>query len=253
MARKRSRGLSVFSNDFASSQFYLAHRFELYAFDWRICAVVGSMSESVQKTNYLISPIWAFLLWASLIVGVVFIAVAGVPYLIPGSDSISGFAGREPWIIAHIVAGSIALILGPFQIWLGTTRKAMAYHRTLGYGYLVSVLISSSAAFYLAVTTKNGWMFGMGLFGLGVAWVLSTGLAFAAVLKHEFDQHQEWMIRSYVVTLGFVFFRVFLVASSVLEIGMIGERLVVASWICWAFPLLATEGVIQGRKIFGKA
>lgn len=184
-----------------------------------------------------------------LFISIVFFLVAGVPYLVPGSQSIRGFAGREPWILAHIVAGGVAIFIGPVQIWLGLKRRALRIHRRLGYAYLVSVAVSSIAAFYLAATTLNGWMFGMGLAGLGLAWVITTGLAYVAVRKHDYLQHQEWMIRSYVVTFGFVFFRIFVVLSSVLAVGEIRERLTVASWICWSLPLLLTEAVIQGRKI----
>lgn len=190
------------------------------------------------------------LLVSGLIVSVVFFAVAGVPYLIPGSGSIRGFAGREPWIIAHVVAGGTAILIGPFQIWMGLRRRALSVHRKLGYVYLGSIAVSSTAAFYLAATTLNGWMFGLGLGGLGLAWVVTTGLAYVAVLKNDYLQHQEWMIRSYVVTFGFVFFRMFVVGSSILEVGEIRERLTVASWICWSLPLLLAEAMIQGRKIF---
>lgn len=190
------------------------------------------------------------LLAFGLLIAGVFFLVAGVPYLLPSSESIRGFVGREPWIIAHIVAGGIAIFIGPFQIWMGLRRTALRVHRKLGYVYLGSIAVSSTAAFYLAATTLNGWMFGLGLAGLGLAWVVTTGLAYIAVLKHDYLQHQEWMIRSYVVTFGFVFFRIFVVVSSILEVGEIRERLTVASWICWSLPLLVTEAVLQGRKIF---
>ena len=57
------------------------------------------------------------------------------------------------------------------------------------------------------------------------------------------------MIRSYVVTLGFVFFRAFVGVTTALEVGTLHERLGAASWFCWAFPLLVTELILQGRKL----
>lgn len=35
---------------------------------------------------------------------------------------------------------------------------------------------------------------------LGLAWITTTGLAYAAVLNKQMVLHKEWMIRSYVVT-----------------------------------------------------
>jgi len=192
---------------------------------------------------------WKVLLVLELLFAAAFFVVAGVPYLLPDSESLTRFSGREPWIIVHIVFGGVAIFTGPFQIWFGLSNRRLNVHRKLGYVYIAAIAVSSTAAFYLAVTTLVGWMFGMGLFGLGVAWVVTTGIAYIAVRKHDYLQHQEWMVRSYVVTFGFVFFRVFVVLTSIADIGNIVERVTVASWICWAFPLLVTEAVIQGRKM----
>jgi hypothetical protein len=64
------------------------------------------------------------------------------------------------------------------------------------------------------------------------------------------EQHREWMIRSYVVTTGFIMFRI---VNDVLFAFNIGgsrsEQRGVAAWLCWAAPLLIAEAIIQGRKI----
>jgi hypothetical protein len=33
-------------------------------------------------------------------------------------------------------------------------------------------------------------------------------------------------------------------------VGSLQEQLAAASWFCWAGPLLVTEAILQGRKIF---
>ncbi len=58
------------------------------------------------------------------------------------------------------------------------------------------------------------------------------------------------MIRSYVVTFGFVFFRALMGVLNAIEVGTFYERLSAASWFYWAFPLIITEAFIQGKKIF---
>ena len=85
-------------------------------------------------------------------------------------------------------------------------------HRTLGMVYIISVALSSAAAFYLAAHTDLGWVFGAGLSGLAVAWLVSTGRAIIAVRRGLIHQHQEWMVRSYVMTFAFVTFRIFFAA-----------------------------------------
>ena len=58
------------------------------------------------------------------------------------------------------------------------------------------------------------------------------------------------MIRSYVVTFAFVFFRVFLGVTSVMGVGTEAERLTAAGWFCWSVPLLVTEMALQARRTF---
>lgn len=126
----------------------------------------------------------------------------------------------------------------------------MKIHRKLGMVYILSIAVSAIYAFYLSITTLVNWVFGFGLFGLACAWTITTGLAFIAIRKRNFEQHKEWMIRSYVVTFGFVFFRALMGILDAMEVGTLYERLSAASWFCWAVPLLIAEAFLQGRKIF---
>jgi hypothetical protein len=57
------------------------------------------------------------------------------------------------------------------------------------------------------------------------------------------------MIRSYVVTTGFVTFRMVFPLLQTSGIGSLPEQLALAAWGCWAVPLLFTEAILQGRKI----
>ena len=100
--------------------------------------------------------------------------------------------------------------------------------------YIASVVFSSIGAFYLASHTQGGWVFGAGLTGLGVAWLVTTGLAFVAIKQQLYDQHKEWMIRSYVVTFAFVTFRALQGTLSAANVGTFTEQFAVASWFCWA-------------------
>lgn len=58
------------------------------------------------------------------------------------------------------------------------------------------------------------------------------------------------MIRSYVVTFAFVTFRALWSALQAAAIGTRQEQLAASSWFCRALPLLITEAVLQGRRIF---
>jgi len=178
-----------------------------------------------------------------------FFVTTAVPYLALDPGVLARYASRRSWVLVHIAAGSVALLTGPVQLWLGISRRARRVHRWLGRIYVACVGIASIVAFYLAAHTELGWGFGTGITGLALAWVVTTGVAVAAISRGAIGQHREWMVRSYVVTFAFVTFRLFWSVLEIAGIGTLAEQLATSSWFCWAVPLLVTEVVIQSRRI----
>jgi hypothetical protein len=181
---------------------------------------------------------------------VAFWIIAAMPYLRWDPAQFGDtYWPRRYGLIAHIAGGSVALLVGPLQLWLGETRSKLAWHRTLGTLYLLGVGAGVAGAYYLALTTPLGWIFGAGLLGLAVAWSITTAMAYLAIRRRLIDQHREWMIRSYVVTLAFVVFRALVALLSILGVGSLPDRLALASWACWAVPLVLLEPCLQWRKL----
>ena len=181
--------------------------------------------------------------------GLVFVFDAAVPYLTVTEAQFRVYWPRRHWLLLHVLAGVVALLSGPVQLWLGLARRRLGLHRALGALYIGSVATSAIAAYYLAFHTDFGWGFGAGLAGLATAWLVTTGLALVAIRRRLYLQHEEWMVRSYVVTTAFISFRVLFTALGAAGVGTLTERLTVCSWSCWALPLLVCEAVLQGRKL----
>jgi hypothetical protein len=191
----------------------------------------------------------AIALTAVFVASLAFVALAALPYFTLDEGRFMSYWERRWWLLLHIGTGMIALLTGPLQLWLGITDRRPSLHRRMGMLYILSVSVSSAAAFYLAFNTDLGWVFGAGLVGLAIAWLVTTWMAFAAIKRQLIDQHKEWMIRSYVVTTAFVAFRIIFPIVQGANVGTLNEQLAFASWAAWALPLVITEAVIQGRKI----
>ena len=191
-------------------------------------------------------------IWVTALVAIGFFLTTALPYLLLDQQAMARYGARRWWVLIHVGAGAVALLIGPVQLWLGVSRRAMSLHRWLGLAYVTSVGVSSIAAFYLAVHTSLGWVFRTGITGLGIAWIVTTTMAVVAIRRGLIAQHQEWMIRSYVVTFAFVTFRVLWSILAAAHIGTLPEQLGIAAWFCWALPLLVTEVVLQGRRIFDR-
>ena len=183
------------------------------------------------------------------LIGLLFVIREALPYFRLTEVPFGRYWPHRSWLLVHITAGIVALLAGPVQLWLGLTDRSVKVHRRLGLVYICSVISGSVAGYYLAFNTTFGWVFGTGLACLATAWLVTTGLAFAAIRRHLYEQHKEWMIRSYVVTTAFVTFRLFFEVLRWTAIGTIVERLTAMAWLSWAVPLLVTEAVLQGRKI----
>lgn len=207
-----------------------------------IVAAPGPAHTSGRRIHIVLGFVTLISLW--------FLNSYAFPYFTMDPSRFGIYTPRRDWLLAHIIGGTVALLVGPAQLWLGLKGRSKILHRVLGVVYVMAVGTGSVAAFYLALRTSFGWVFGTGLATLAVAWIITTALAVAAIARCVVQQHREWMIRSYVMTLAFVLFRVLVEIFEVVNIGTLTEQLTGASWLCWTVPLLITEAILQGRKIF---
>jgi uncharacterized membrane protein len=113
-------------------------------------------------------------------------------------------------IIPHVVAGVIALLSGPLQFSSRIRKRYPRLHRILGRVYVTSVLIAAPLAIALAAHSRSPhiiFFFPATLVQAGT-WIVTTAAALLTARNRYFQQHREWMIRSYAVTFTFIGTRV---------------------------------------------
>ena len=200
---------------------------------------------SISRNFYIL--IWA----ATLAVGAVFLLRNVPEYFVFTQESYGNYYWpRAGYLFPHIVGGLIAMVIGPFQFWPRIRNGYPKVHRTMGRIYLIAIVVGAVGGMVMAATSARSFAYGVGLFSLGVVWLLTSGMAFAAIRRRNFVQHKQWMIRSYVVTFAFVTFRIGNNLMTYYGIGEQRDRGAVLAWACWAVPLLITELVLQGRQVF---
>ncbi len=109
----------------------------------------------------------------------------------------------------HIITGAVALVVGPFQ-FLKESRKKANMHRTIGKVYVSSIFLSVPAGVFLAFYATGGAGSAFAFLVLDAFWFVTTFLGLKRIRQRNIQSHQEWMLRSYAVTLGFVTFRIFM-------------------------------------------
>jgi len=157
-------------------------------------------------------------------------------------------------LVTHISGGILALTCGTLQLWTGLRRRAMNFHRWIGRVYLVGAAIGITGAFLMAVYSTPR-SFGVGLMALASAWILTTAIAWAAILRGRVEMHKEWMLRSYLVAFAFVTFRITtdLLPGVTKHLGSsLEDASTSVSWLSWVLPLAIYEVILQVRKLNGR-
>lgn len=152
-------------------------------------------------------------------------------------------------LLTHIGTGFIALILGPWQFWDGLRNRFLKVHRLMGKIYFFSVMISGTFGLALGIYRLfigQQLVFGSGIIGLALAWLFTGIIAYMFIRKGQITKHQEWMVRNYVVTFGFVTYRIGY--DWMLLQGFSYDDTAVMAWVCWVPQLMFVDYYFQLRK-----
>ncbi|MEX0964583.1 MAG: DUF2306 domain-containing protein [Pseudohongiellaceae bacterium] len=186
---------------------------------------------------------WFLMTFLACSIGVYALANALVPSLRQGfvvnmieQSSVTGVA-------LHFIAGGIVLMVGALQFNASLRAKYPHIHRMLGRLYVTGCLIGGFAGLYLAFYSTGGivshWGFGM----LAVSWIVTTSMAYRHIRAGNVRIHQDWMIRSYALTLAAVTLRVYLPISQMSGYDF-EEAYQAIAWLCWVPNLIIAEWFI---------
>jgi uncharacterized membrane protein len=210
---------------------------------------------------------WTWILLSSLAIAV----YAVVPYFTAslatladsGGGGLAGnYAGRPAVVQAafytHVVAGGIALVLGPLQFWRGLRDRHRSLHRWTGRTYLTAVGVAGVASLVMAPFSQAGLV---GLFGFGslaVLWLVTGWKAFRAIRGGDVASHRAWMMRNFALTYAAVTLRLWLgvllgaqaLPGGEFDIGAAFENAYAAvPFLCWLPNLVIAELLIRRRGL----
>ena len=120
-----------------------------------------------------------------------------------GDARLSAFAQLPVPILAHIIFGTVFVLVGAFQFSEPLRRRAPKMHRRLGRGTTIAGIIagfSTSVAVLVYPTTPDSNAAGdIVRFTAGLAWssALILGVFFAT--RRQFVKHRVWMMRGYAI------------------------------------------------------
>lgn len=150
----------------------------------------------------------------------------------------------RPWgIYSHVLIGSIALLIGPFQFNRALLLRRRRVHRVLGKIYVIGALLTGVVGLYMAWYAFGGLITQTGFAGLGISLLFTTTKAFTSIKAGDVAAHRRWMIRSFAMLFAAVTLRIELP----ILIGIFGgfePAYRVVSWLCWVPNLLVAEALV---------
>ena len=215
------------------------------------------MPSTHSQRNWLLSLPGVLLSVAALSGGIAWWLIA-LPVLT--FSNVKSHSTHFPHVFLHAVSGTVMLVIGAINLYLGATRRHFRFHKPLGLAYLLGGSISAISAIVLALgnghskpSTEFAFQplraddLGWALATLGAAWLACAAMGYRAALNRRFPSHQTWMIRSYVLVWSFVLCRLIGQIPSFPQLGSGGA----IAWLSWTVPLLVCEISLQwesGRR-----
>jgi hypothetical protein len=198
---------------------------------------------------------------------VLVVLVAAVPYLLLNPSVAQGKIELRPnvpfhfpFLVAHVLTGGIALLLGPWQ-FVRRIRRRPRLHRYIGRGFLFAgVLPASAAGMVVAWLSTAGPAASLGFALLDVAWFGTAVAGFRAARAHRYRDHERWMIRCFALTFAAVTLRLWLPILMLVQLPLLHGHYhgdshalfhtayAVVPWLCWIPNLLVVEYYLRHRQ-----
>jgi uncharacterized membrane protein len=119
-------------------------------------------------------------------------------------------------------------------------------HRTMGYIYVINILMVTGPAGLLMSFYANGGISSRIAFVLlSVLWIGFTALALYSAIKKDFVSHRSFMIRSFALTLSAVTLRCWKVLFANFTDLPPMDRYRIIAWLGWTLNLIVAEWLIR--------
>ena len=178
------------------------------------------------------------------------ISLVSFRYVVPAMaapPAIQANAFLEPWLIIHVAGAATALLLGPAQFFPSLRARYLGLHRWIGRVYVLGCTVGGISGLVLALGASTGSISAAGFGTLAIAWLVATLLAWRRAVERRIGEHQEWMIRSFALTLAAVTLRIYLPIGELLPVPFVAAYQTI-SFLCWVPNLLLAEMYLLRRR-----
>lgn len=189
---------------------------------------------------------------AVLVLLTVEIAIVSALRYFTGSEAppppIVANAFAKPFLVLHVVGGVAALLVGPVQFARRIRARWPVLHRSSGRLYVAACAIAAPTGLVLAVGTTAGPIVSVGFAIPALLCAAFTWRGWRSAVERRFDDHRDWMLRSYAMIAAAITLRLLIPAAAFLDLDFLAAYRV-NSWLAWAVNLALVEYHIRRGRI----
>jgi hypothetical protein len=152
-----------------------------------------------------------------------------------------GFGMHYPFLVVHIMFGTVAMATAPFQLWPWLRRRHPRIHRVNGRIHIFAGVLPSGIMALLIVPFAAG---PAGNAIGGILWLAATFKGFQMARQRRYAEHRKYMIYSFALIMQIIEGRIMVLTIPHLpgfDPSSMPLLLETASWIGVLLNLLAAQ------------
>jgi uncharacterized membrane protein len=227
---------------FSKQNRYISNVSFLQAPNDNVTLISMNQTSVVRLSLYQSTLKWIIYLFAAYLAGKFLLKI--FPYFGLSQEFLGKYWEVKYFLVGHITGGITALVLGSTQFWKTFRNRYLSIHRWIGRIYLGAIVLGSLCSLGMVPRAlKDGIPWAISLATLALVWMSTSAMAYLAIRNKNIQVHQEWMVRSYLVTFAFVSFRWFIELPYISELH--GPVLL---WVSWAMPLFIFQFILDWKR-----
>ncbi|MBV8254591.1 MAG: DUF2306 domain-containing protein [Chitinophaga sp.] len=149
----------------------------------------------------------------------------------------------------HVFVSTAVLITGLLQFSSYLLKKYPRLHRNIGKTYaFVVTFISGPTGLVMAFYANGGLYARISFVILSVLWIVVTVIGWRKALQRQWEEHSNWMLRSYALTLSAVTLRFYAYVLGLMHMPLRPvAAYVLISWLSWTLNLFVVECYIRWK------
>ncbi|KAJ5407750.1 hypothetical protein N7509_001633 [Penicillium cosmopolitanum] len=148
----------------------------------------------------------------------------------------------------HIIAGGVAMLLGPIQFVEKVRRLYPSVHRWVGRVYAAAIFASGLCGLQVSMDSNAYPIGDYGFAILAILWMATMTMGLRTIWSGDVSGHREWMIRNFALTYAAVMLRWQLALMILFYRMTLPAALTIAAYSCWIPNIIFAEWYIGMRK-----